>query len=191
MDTAILSALSALGGASLGAIASIGTTWLNQHYQDLSQRRAQDTARREHLFRDFIDLASKLYADALTHEFTDVSVIVPLYALKAQIYIFAKSRETVARADEVLTRIIEVYYEPNRDPRQRPDLDPGRHDILEAFTIACRDELTADTSKRARLHVQSRTRSTSENPDSRAAPATRPEGHSTGTSPIPHQSLQH
>ena len=193
MDTAILSALSALAGATLGAVASIGTTWLNQHYQDRSQRRAQDTARREHLFRDFIELAAKLYADALTHDFTDLSAIVPLYALKAQIVVFAKSRETVARADEVLTRIIETYYGPNRDFRQRPDLDPGRHDILEAFTIACRDELTADASKRARLHgkfarqrVLSSARSISGTADSRAAPATRPEGYSPGTSPIPH-----
>jgi hypothetical protein len=193
MDTAILSALSALAGATLGAVASIGTTWLSQHYQDCSQRRVQDTARREHLFRDFIELAAKLYTDALTHDFTDLSAIVPLYALKAQIVVFAKSQETVVTADEVLRRIIEAYYGPNRDLRERPDLDASRHDILETFTIACREELTADASKRARLHgkfarqrVLSGARSTSENPDSRAAPATRPEGYSPGTSPIPH-----
>jgi hypothetical protein len=83
LNSALISACSALGGAVLGAFASIITTWLTQHYQDASQRRAQDTARRERLFTDFINAATKLYADALTHQMSDVAVIAPLYALKA------------------------------------------------------------------------------------------------------------
>jgi hypothetical protein len=141
MDSAILSALSALGGATLGAFASIGASWLNQHYQDRSQRRAQDTARRERLFSDFIKLAAKLYIDALTHELTDVSVLVPLYALKAEIYVCAHRRDTADLADQVLLAIIRTYYEPNRDFLKRPDLTSAQYDMLREFTIACREEL--------------------------------------------------
>jgi hypothetical protein len=65
MNPATLSALAALLGSAIGALASLATTWLTQHYQDRVQRRAQEIARRERMFCEFITQASKLYADAL------------------------------------------------------------------------------------------------------------------------------
>jgi hypothetical protein len=143
MDTAILSAVSALAGSSIGAIASIGTTWLSQHYQSRAQRHSDESSRRGHLFTEFISLASKLYVDALTHNLTDGSVLVPLYALKGQIYVFAATQETVDRAEEVIQRIISTYYEPNIDFSTRrvansgQAVKDGQYDILQAFTAAC------------------------------------------------------
>ena len=58
MDAAYLSALSALSGSAIGALASLTTTWLTQRYQDRSQRIAQERARRERIFGEFIDQAS-------------------------------------------------------------------------------------------------------------------------------------
>ena len=67
MEAAYLSALSALAGSAIGATASLTTTWLTQRYQERSQRMAQERARRERIFGEFIDQASQLYADALSH----------------------------------------------------------------------------------------------------------------------------
>ena len=39
MNPATLSALSALAGSAIGALASVATTWLTQHQQDQTQRR--------------------------------------------------------------------------------------------------------------------------------------------------------
>jgi|SRR5215469_5726901 len=139
MNTAVLSALSALFGSSIGALASISTTWLAQHYQTREQRASKDSKRREKLFSQFIDVASKLYADALVHELTDISAVMPLYALKSQIKLFA-SNETSAKAEEVFLKIIEIYYEPNLDFHKHPDVKSAP-DLLTAFTAACRAEL--------------------------------------------------
>jgi hypothetical protein len=68
MSDAYISALAALAGSGIGALASIGTTWLTQRHQDRSQRLAQKSARLEQVFGEFIDQASRLFADALTHQ---------------------------------------------------------------------------------------------------------------------------
>jgi hypothetical protein len=60
MDGALLGALSALGGSSIGALASVGTTWLTQHYQGRMQQQSQESARRERMFGEFITQASAL-----------------------------------------------------------------------------------------------------------------------------------
>jgi hypothetical protein len=140
MNTAILSAVSALAGSTIGAVASIATTWLTQYFQGRVQRASQDNARREHLFSDFINQASKLYVDALTHDLIDPSTLVPLYALKSQIYLFA-AEETAKRAEEVLRHITETYYKPNRNFRTPQSGEEGEYDLLHDFTLACRAEL--------------------------------------------------
>jgi hypothetical protein len=144
MNPAILSAVSALMGSMIGAIASIATTWLTQFFQDRTQRRAQEIGRREHLFTEFISLASKLFADALIHNLSDPSTLVPLYAIKAQIYIHARTKDTIDKAEEALKFIVDTYYEPNKDFRRREAVESMPPDFLQAFTIACRQELIAE-----------------------------------------------
>jgi hypothetical protein len=142
MNTAYISALSALGGSGLGAAASIWTTWLMQRFQDRSQRLAQLSAQREHAFSDFIDQASRLYADALTHQLEDPSKLVPLYATIAKLRLFA-SRDTVACADAAMSQIVEAYYSPNLDFRSKPRRDAETHDILQPFIRACLAEMSS------------------------------------------------
>jgi hypothetical protein len=141
MDAAYLSALSALSGSAIGALASLTTTWLTQRYQDRSQRLAQERARRERIFGEFIDQASQMFADALSHTpLEDPARLVPLYATIGKLRLFA-SKRTVAAADAVMTRIIETYYLPNIDFRSQPSPQDVDYDILRDFTEACRAEL--------------------------------------------------
>lgn len=150
MESTIISGLSALGGASLGAITSIATTWLAHHYQDRLQRQAEGMARRERMFGEFVDLASKLWVDALMHNMKDPSVLQPLYAVRAQICIFAQRSETVARADEVMRQIVDTYYAPNVEFRSGPELARAGY-ILDAFTAACRAERLSENGYGTRV----------------------------------------
>jgi len=67
MNAAYISALAALAGSAIGALPSFATTWLTQHQQERATRLAQEMSRRERLNGEFIDEASRLLADALTH----------------------------------------------------------------------------------------------------------------------------
>jgi hypothetical protein len=140
MNPAALSALSALAGSAIGALASLVTAWITQHHQERIARKSQEYARRERLFGDFIVQASKLYADSLTHDKVDPSALVPLYAIKAQLGLFA-SKETTERADEVLRLIVDSYYRPNTAWHDHEEFESRDYDILRAFTEACRREL--------------------------------------------------
>lgn len=141
MDAAYISAVAALAGSAIGALASLATTWLTQHAQARATRFAQEMDRRERLYGEFIDEASRLLADALTHHLEEPSKMVPLYAITGKLRLFA-SANVVARADEVMTQIVQIYDLPNadfRNPADRPTQD--RVDILRAFSEACRGDL--------------------------------------------------
>ncbi len=140
MNPAYLSAISALAGSAIGALASFATTWLTQHYQNRAQRRAQEDARREKLYGDFIDEASKQLASALTNSLDDPVRLVPLYAILGKMRLFA-STATITSADTVIRQIIELYYSPNEDFGSRTALNSHKLDVLHGFTIASRDDL--------------------------------------------------
>ncbi len=67
MEAAYILAFAALAGSAIGAFASFATTWLPQHAQERPTRLAQEMSPRERLYGEFIDEASRLLADALTH----------------------------------------------------------------------------------------------------------------------------
>jgi len=60
MDAAYLSALAALAGSTIGGLTSLTASWLTQHVQFLAQQRAGSLSRREELYKDFIEEASRL-----------------------------------------------------------------------------------------------------------------------------------
>ncbi len=140
MDGAMLSATAVLGGSLIGGLASFATTWLAQNHQRRVQHEFQEITRRERLFGDFVKKASELYADALTHNRLDAPKLVSLYAVKAQVSLFA-SQSTIECADEVLLLLIDTYYRPNLDLSSRESVLNGGHDFLHAFTDACRNDL--------------------------------------------------
>ena len=139
MDTAYISALSALAGSAIGALASFGTTWLTQHHQDRTQRLAQESTRREKLYGEFINEASKLFADALVHALEDPAKLIALYAMFGRLRLFA-SAETVNSADIVIKQILQTYFSPNEDFHNRRVME--KHlDLLGEFTRTCRADL--------------------------------------------------
>ena len=143
MDAAYIPAAAALAGSAIGASASFATTWLTQHQQERARRVAQEMSRRERLYGEFIDEALRLLADALTHHLEEPSKMVPLYAIMGKLRLFAPAN-VVARADEVMEQIIEIYDLPNvdfRNPAGRPAQQ--RVDILRAFGEACRRTCSA------------------------------------------------
>ena len=84
MNPVYLTALAALAGSAVGGLTSFASAWLTQHRQDRARRLSQDKARRQKLYKQFIDEASKLYADALVHDEAEVSALVSVYALTSQ-----------------------------------------------------------------------------------------------------------
>ena len=68
MNPIYLSALAALAGSAIGGLTSLVSASLTQHGQDRARRLSQDKVRRQKLYKQFIDEASKLYADALVHD---------------------------------------------------------------------------------------------------------------------------
>jgi len=97
-------------------------------------------ALRHRLYGEFIEEASKLFTDALTHGLDDPSKFVHLYALVGKLRLFA-TVNVISRAEEVMQLIVETYNLPNRDfrnlqERQEPDVD-----VLRVFSEACREEL--------------------------------------------------
>ncbi len=140
MNAAYISAFSALAGSAIGAMASLAASWLAQRHQDKSQRISQINARRERVFGEFIDQASRLFADALTHQLEDPSKLVPIYATIGKLRLYASS-ETVACADSVMSRIVEAYYSPNVDFQNKQIRDAQSYDVLRTFIKACQAEL--------------------------------------------------
>jgi hypothetical protein len=141
MNNDYIPAFAALAGSAIGALASFATTWLTQHAQERAQRYAQAMNLREQLFGGFIEEASKLFTNALTHELDDPSKFIALYALVAKLRLFA-SASVIAKAEEVMRRIVETYNLPNRDLRKPLDVhEQPEHDLLRAFSDACREDL--------------------------------------------------
>jgi hypothetical protein len=140
MNSAYISAIAALAGSGIGAIASFATTWLSQDAQERARRVAQRVARREHVYGEFIEEASKLFTDALTHELEDPSKFVRLYALVGRLRLLAPA-DVIASAEQVMQHIVKTYYLPNRDFSNPQDRPRDGIDVLRGFSEACREDL--------------------------------------------------
>ena len=141
MNEAYLPALAALVGSAIGGLTSLATTWLTQRGQAKMQQLTQDRVQREHLFAEFIDEASLLYADAFTHEGTDLSKLSKLFAMISRMRLLS-SKNIVEHAETVSHKIIDTYLAPNKTFRDVPELrKSGALDPMKQFSEACRDEL--------------------------------------------------
>jgi len=119
---------------------TIATAWLTQHAQGRAQRHADRVARRERFYGTFIDEASTLYTDALTHDRIDPSKFVRIYATVGKLRLFATA-DVVSKADAVVKEISDIYYLPNRDFSQHEIAPETELKTLRAFSEACRNEL--------------------------------------------------
>ncbi|MGP0092103.1 MAG: hypothetical protein ACLPKB_19410 [Xanthobacteraceae bacterium] len=141
VNPAYVSAISALCGSAIGALASIATTWLTQRYQNEARQRAQINLRRERIFVEFIDLSCKAFVDALLQtSIDDPSKLVPLYATMGKMRLFASER-TIEAAEQVMRRLVETYYGPKVDLQKKPTVGHNL-DIVREFAERCRAELS-------------------------------------------------
>ena len=74
----IISAVAALAGAITGGLTSVLASWLTQHAQARAQWRAQDKLHRQELYKEFIEMASKCYIEALQRDKADTPALVEL-----------------------------------------------------------------------------------------------------------------
>ena len=141
MNPAYLSAFAALAGSLIGGLTTLLATWLTQHAQSRAQRDAEDIGTRQELYKNFIEEASRLYADAFERDNPHISDLVNLYALVSRMRVLSSSK-TVESADAIVRRVIATYLEPNktfRDLKELVEKDPM--DPLREFSNACREEL--------------------------------------------------
>src|ERR1700733_1862617 len=130
MDSTYLPAFAALAGSAIGGLTSFASAWLTQNRQDRARRLSQERARRQKLYKQFIDEASKLYADALVHEQAEVSALVSVYALTSQMRVLS-SPAVVEKAEAVVRMIVATYSAPNKTfPELRELIDSHAIDPL-------------------------------------------------------------
>ena len=140
MDASVISALAALTGTAVGGLTSAFANWLNHRTQVRSQWLQHQKNRRQILYRDFIDEASKCYIDALQHGEADIAGLVGLYAKLGRMRVLS-SAAVVRCGDEVARRILDAYLEPDKTFVELRDMAiHGTIDLWHDFAHACRDE---------------------------------------------------
>ena len=145
MDPGYASALFGLAGALIGSLSNVVTSWATQNAQRRDKQQGADYARKERLFSDFIREASRLYADALSHQKDDATDLVGLYALIGRMRLVSPPR-IVNAAEEAMKGIVEAYLEPNRTLREiRTLAQKGELDFLLKFGEECRAHLARQT----------------------------------------------
>jgi hypothetical protein len=153
VNSAYISAFFGLLGATIGGVTSITTAWLTQRTERRENYRHSQLSKREELYSDFINEASRLYGDALSHEKDDVTSLVQLYAIIGKLRLFA-SAPVVSAAENAMDTITATYLAPNRDLRElRMLAKEGGMNFLLEFGEACRTdfETTIPVTGRQRL----------------------------------------
>src|ERR1700753_2049062 len=113
MDTSIISAVAALIGAAIGGLTSVLASWLTQRTHLHAEWVAQETIRRQELYKEFIEEAAQCYADALQHEKPEIPAWIELYAKIGRMRVVS-SPGVVVSAEQVGQKIIDTYMEPNK-----------------------------------------------------------------------------
>jgi len=136
----VISAIAALAGAVIGGLTSVTMSWISQDMQQKAQAYAHNKGRREELYKEFIEEASKTYIAALQHTDTDVTSMVGLYATISRMRVLS-SAPVIEHADKIAKTIVDTYMSPNKSlPELREMLFNGSFDVLRDFSEACRAE---------------------------------------------------
>ena len=132
-------ALAGFGGSAFGAVSTIMTNWAAQRRKDRARHHSRSVAKREELYKSFIEETSRLYADAIVSDKSEISKLVDMYALIGRMKILS-SDEVIDAAEKAALLIIETYVAPTRTfvdiPQFIKEMDP-----LREFSEACRREL--------------------------------------------------
>ena len=141
MDSAWISAFSAVMGSLVGAFTSFVTTYANQRAQYRRDFLSRQFSQREALYSEFISEAARLQSDSLEQEMAKPSTLVAIYALENRIRLNA-SEEVVQAAENAIREIVESYRRPKMTDE---DIRRGAYmeikDPVKEFGEACRKEL--------------------------------------------------
>jgi hypothetical protein len=142
MDSAWISAFSAVMGSLVGAFTSFVTTYANQRAQYRRDFLSKQFAQRETLYSEFINEAARLQVDSLEREYATPSTLVAIYALENRIRLNA-SDEVVQAGEKAIQEIVESYRNPKMSEE---DIRRGAYleirDPVKEFGEACRKELS-------------------------------------------------
>jgi hypothetical protein len=146
MNTAYLTALSALAGSLVGGLTTGITTWMSLRSAARAGHRAAELARRQDLFRDFIAAASKAYGNALVNKEPQIQDIIALYAMISRMRVSC-SPEIVACAETIMRLTIDTNLSPNKTFQELREMLKNETivDPLKEFSELARDELQAFT----------------------------------------------
>jgi hypothetical protein len=141
MNPAVISALAAVGGSSVGALTPVLSNYVLQRSLTRRDFVTKEIADRQALYSEFISEAARLYADASTRSSFALSDAVAIYALVSRIRLVAPD-SVVQAAEEVVKTIVERYGKDNLglDDLPRVALSAGI-DPLYQFSKTCRQDL--------------------------------------------------
>ena len=143
MDTAVLSTLSALSGTVIGAISSLGTTWMTTKAQARAARIAAERAKREELYGRYMDELAKVFSNALKSSGMDYDQTIGLFALSGRISLYS-SQNVADSAAAALKFVVDLALAPAHSAEQTRELmDRPEADVIGNFARACRAELAA------------------------------------------------
>jgi hypothetical protein len=141
MDGALLSTVSALAGTAIGAITSLGSTWMSATAQTRAARLTAERAKREDIYARFMDELARLYADALNNVGLDNERLTIAYALGGRIALYASEPVNDA-AEQALRYIVDLALGPKRSPQDvRALMDQPEANVMRTFAQCCRAEL--------------------------------------------------
>ena len=141
MDTAWISAFSAVMGSLVGAFTSFVTTYANQRNQYRRDFISKQFVQREALYSEFINEAARLQVESLDRQMEKASALVTIFALQNRIRLNA-SEEVIQAATHTIDNIIASYKRPNMTAEEiRSAAFCEIEDPLKEFGEACRNEL--------------------------------------------------
>jgi hypothetical protein len=145
MNAAYLSAFAALAGSVIGGLTTFAAAWVTQRQQANVQWLLQEKTRRQELYHQFIEEASKLYLDALMHDQAAIPPLVSLYASLNKMRVVS-TPGVAERADKLVRMIVDTYFLPNKTFQELHTMvASGALDFLRDFSEACQEELDALT----------------------------------------------
>jgi hypothetical protein len=144
MNIGYVSAIAALAGAALGSLTSFASSWTTSQAQTKAQRLAESKSRRQEVYKQFIEDASKAYVDSLMNDKLEFSGLVGLYALISRMRIQSSMKVTES-ANSIVRLIVDTYFQPNKSLTELQIMvHDGGLDPLREFSDVCRNELETD-----------------------------------------------
>jgi hypothetical protein len=146
MNAAYVSAFAALAGSLIGGLTTFAAAWVTQRQQANVQWLLQEKTRRQELYQQFIEEASKLYVDALFHDQAQIPSLVSLrFDQQNEGRLHPRRCRTGRQARSNDRRYL---FLPNKTlPELRAMTESGALDFLREFSEACHEELSLLSSR--------------------------------------------